>query len=75
MYNCSLCFRASAVYPEIWKYMDMAVVHSINNDRYPSYEIGKEKLWFFFRTIKDQKGSSEFLNRGSEMENDFGQIP
>ena len=74
MYNYSLRFSASAVYPGIWKYMDMARIYNINKDIHPSYEVGKEKLLFFFRTLKDQKGSSEFLNRGSEMENNFGQI-
>lgn len=75
MYNCNLCFSASAVYPEIWKHLDMAEAHSINKDIYPSYELCKGKLSFFFRTVRDQKGSSEFLKRGSEVENGFGQIP
>lgn len=53
----------------------MAGAHSINKDIYPSYEVCRAKLLFLFRTVKDLKGSSEFLNRGSEVENGFSQIP
>lgn len=54
--------------------MDTAGVHN-NKDIYPSYEVCVEKLLFLFRTVKDQKSSSEFLNRGSEVENSFREIP
>lgn len=75
MCNRNLCRSVSAGDPEIWKHMDMAGARSISKDIHPGYEVCEEKLLFFFRTVEDQKGSSEFLNRGSEVENGFCQIP